>query len=205
MVAELLADAGHGVLTASTVAAATQQLAEHRVDVALVDLNLGNESGMELVAAIGSRAGADDAVAVIVVSGESQPSTVIESLALGAVDFVRKPFDRGELVARVGSALRSKRVLDGARRERRQQADAAARAVAAGDHLSMVRAALTDAEDAVAIRVARGLTNRIIASDLFVSVKAVEFHLGNIYRKLEVRNRTELAVLLRDTRAEPPV
>jgi len=69
----------------------------------------------------------------------------------------------------------------------------------------MVRAALTDAEDAVAIRVARGLTNRIIASDLFVSVKAVEFHLGNIYRKLEVRNRTELAVLLRDTRAEPPV
>jgi len=28
---------------------------------------------------------------------------------------------------------------------------------------------------------------------LFVTVKTVEFHLGNIFRKLDVRNRTELA------------
>jgi DNA-binding CsgD family transcriptional regulator len=37
------------------------------------------------------------------------------------------------------------------------------------------------------------MTNREVATTLFVSVKTVEFHLGNIYRKLGVRNRTQLA------------
>ncbi|GIM96060.1 hypothetical protein Ato02nite_078530 [Paractinoplanes toevensis] len=54
-------------------------------------------------------------------------------------------------------------------------------------------AALTGAEIRVAVAVADGLSNREAAERLFVSVKTVEFHLGNIFRKLDVRNRTELA------------
>ncbi|GAA1862073.1 helix-turn-helix transcriptional regulator [Asanoa iriomotensis] len=54
-------------------------------------------------------------------------------------------------------------------------------------------AALTGAEVRVAVAVADGLSNREVADHLFVSVKTVEFHLGNIFRKLGVRNRTELA------------
>jgi DNA-binding CsgD family transcriptional regulator len=52
---------------------------------------------------------------------------------------------------------------------------------------------LSCAELRVADVVARGLTNRETASELFVSVKTVDFHLQNIYRKLGVRSRTELA------------
>lgn len=44
--------------------------------------------------------------------------------------------------------------------------------------------------------VRQGATNREIAGALFVSEKAVEYHLGNAYRKLAVRSRTELALLL---------
>ncbi len=54
-------------------------------------------------------------------------------------------------------------------------------------------AALTGAEIRVAVAVADGLSNKEAADHLFVSVKTVEFHLGNIFRKLDVRNRTELA------------
>ncbi|MGX6605995.1 helix-turn-helix transcriptional regulator [Micromonosporaceae bacterium Da 78-11] len=54
-------------------------------------------------------------------------------------------------------------------------------------------AALTGAEIRVAVAVADGLSNKETAERLFVSVKTVEFHLGNIFRKLDVRNRTELA------------
>jgi DNA-binding NarL/FixJ family response regulator len=43
--------------------------------------------------------------------------------------------------------------------------------------------------------VQRGHTNREVAAQLFVTDKAVEYHLGNIYRKLDVRSRTELARL----------
>jgi DNA-binding CsgD family transcriptional regulator len=52
---------------------------------------------------------------------------------------------------------------------------------------------LTGSEVRVAVAVADGLSNRETAARLFVSVKTIEFHLGNVYRKLGVRNRTELA------------
>ena len=39
---------------------------------------------------------------------------------------------------------------------------------------------------------AEGLTNREIAQRLFVTVKAVQWHLRNVYRKLDVASRDEL-------------
>ncbi len=52
---------------------------------------------------------------------------------------------------------------------------------------------LTASERRVAELAAAGRANREIAEELFVTVKAVEFHLGNAYRKLDVRGRRELA------------
>jgi len=52
--------------------------------------------------------------------------------------------------------------------------------------------ALTQQELAVARLVVAGATNREAAATLFVSPKTIEFHLGNAYRKLDVRSRTEL-------------
>ena len=47
--------------------------------------------------------------------------------------------------------------------------------------------------------IARGYTNRGIAAELGITVHAVKFHLGSIFRKLGVVNRTEAAVAyLRD-------
>jgi DNA-binding NarL/FixJ family response regulator len=40
---------------------------------------------------------------------------------------------------------------------------------------------------------ASGMSNREIAEALFVTVKAVQWHLGNAYPKLGIRSRTELA------------
>jgi DNA-binding CsgD family transcriptional regulator len=52
---------------------------------------------------------------------------------------------------------------------------------------------LTRQERQVASLVAKGATNREAAAILFVNRKTVEFHLANVYRKLGVRSRTELA------------
>ena len=55
---------------------------------------------------------------------------------------------------------------------------------------------LSPQELQVALRVAEGATNREAAEALFVTTKTVEFHLGNVYRKLAIRSRTELARLV---------
>ena len=57
-------------------------------------------------------------------------------------------------------------------------------------------AALTPAERRTAEHAARGLTNREIAETLFVTRKTVEFTLGNVYAKLGIRSRAQLAEAL---------
>ena len=56
---------------------------------------------------------------------------------------------------------------------------------------------LTPQEEAVTALVARGLTNREVAAELFVSPKTVQYHLTRVYAKLGVRSRSELAALRR--------
>jgi len=56
--------------------------------------------------------------------------------------------------------------------------------------------ALTPQELQVALTASRGATNREAGAALFLSPKTIETHLSRIYRKLNVRSRTQLAHLL---------
>jgi DNA-binding CsgD family transcriptional regulator len=53
----------------------------------------------------------------------------------------------------------------------------------------------------VALAVGRGLPSREVAATLYVSTRTVEYHLQNIYRKLGVSTRSQLAALLAAERA----
>ena len=55
------------------------------------------------------------------------------------------------------------------------------------------QAGLTERELVIVRAVARGLSNEAIAKELWVAEQTVKFHLTNIYRKLDVKNRTEAA------------
>jgi len=57
---------------------------------------------------------------------------------------------------------------------------------------------LTAQESAVARLVAMGMGNRQVASELFISIKTVQFHLTHIYAKLNINSRAELAAQFRD-------
>ena len=59
-------------------------------------------------------------------------------------------------------------------------------------------ASLTTAERDVALPAASGKTNPQIAEQLFIARGTVKMHLSSVYRKLDVANRTELAVTARD-------
>ena len=59
---------------------------------------------------------------------------------------------------------------------------------------------LTPQEMQIAVLLSRGRTTREAASALFLSPKTIEYHLRNVYRKLDCRNRDELAVALKEVR-----
>ena len=65
------------------------------------------------------------------------------------------------------------------------------------------RTSLTPQELAVARLVAGGRTNRQTAAALVVSVKTIEYHLGNTYAKLGVTSRTQLALALHQDPGDP--
>jgi DNA-binding CsgD family transcriptional regulator len=64
---------------------------------------------------------------------------------------------------------------------------------------------LTAQEHRVALLVAQGSTNREAADVLFLSQKTIEFHLRNVFRKLGLRSRAELANMAGRTGALAPV
>ena len=64
---------------------------------------------------------------------------------------------------------------------------------------------MTNREAEVAYLVGQRMTNAEIASELFITPKAVEYHLGNIYAKFGLKGRQQLRDFLADSRRPAPV
>ncbi len=105
-----LTRASYKVSEASTAAEALTMLSG-KPDVILLDLGLPDRDGMELVPIIKSRTDAT----LLVVSARDATEQKVTALDLGADDYVTKPFDTDEVLARVRAALRHRLSAQGAR------------------------------------------------------------------------------------------
>ncbi len=97
----------HSVHTADEGIAAAKKL---QPEVILLDIDLEDLDGFEVLARLKADPITRD-IAVIFVSASNETMDRVRGLDLGAVDFVGKPFDVGELKARVRSALRMQRLV----------------------------------------------------------------------------------------------
>ena len=75
---------------------------------------------------------------------------------------------------------------------RRAETDLASQKITVGTRGSRSRLDLTDRERDVAVLVAKGMTNREVAAELYVSPKAIDYHLGHIFGKLGITSRRDL-------------
>jgi two-component system KDP operon response regulator KdpE len=88
--------------SAGTVAEAIKRTAAETPDIVLLDLGLPDGDGKDVI----RRAREWSDVPIIVLSAREREAEKIESLDLGADDYVNKPFNVGELMARMRTALR---------------------------------------------------------------------------------------------------
>lgn len=105
MLAEALEEAGFATLSFSRARAFEAALAQHQPDVCLVDLSLPDTDGLTLVHRLALEQGA----IVIIISGRAQVQDRVTGLELGADDYIIKPFDPAEVVARIRARLRTPR------------------------------------------------------------------------------------------------
>jgi two-component system alkaline phosphatase synthesis response regulator PhoP len=101
-VAAYLRNAGYSVRTASTAGAAVTELANEPPALIVLDLNLPDGDGVELCRRI--RKGSD--VPILMLTARDEDIDKIIGLEVGADDYMTKPFNPRELVARVKSVLR---------------------------------------------------------------------------------------------------
>ncbi|MEY8766121.1 MULTISPECIES: response regulator transcription factor [Francisella] len=92
---------GYDVESASTASIATSLLGQYHPDVVILDLGLPDQDGQDWLKAV--RVSSD--VPIIVVSARNDTEEVVKALENGANDYVKKPFDMPELIARVRRQL----------------------------------------------------------------------------------------------------
>jgi two-component system phosphate regulon response regulator OmpR len=102
MVADYLGEAGFRIGTAATGAVATQMMASDDFDAVILDLMLPDADGLDLCRNI--RAKSD--IPVLMLTARGDPLDRVVGLELGADDYLPKPFEPRELLARLRAILR---------------------------------------------------------------------------------------------------
>jgi len=85
---------------------ARRLISDNKYDLILLDLMLPGFSGEELISIIRK----DNDVPIIVITAKGDVSTLVDVLALGANDYIAKPFNNSEVLARIEAQLRSRNI-----------------------------------------------------------------------------------------------
>src|SRR5712671_2832416 len=102
LIADYLGENDLRVTTVATGAEMERVLAEHAIDVVVLDLRLVGEDGMQLAKKLRETS----EIPIIIVSGRKDEADRVMGLELGADDYLTKPFGPRELLARVRAVLR---------------------------------------------------------------------------------------------------
>lgn len=110
VLAQGLEEAGYFVDAVAAGDEAIDQLRFYEYDVAVIDWRMPRVSGLEVVAWARKN---NRPTAMLMLTARDTPSDRIEGLDAGADDYLIKPFDFGELVARIRALQRRPRTVDG--------------------------------------------------------------------------------------------
>lgn len=160
-------------------------LQEHTVNVVLLDINLGKESGLDICKYICDE---HPSVRVIAISMYSEESFITKMLKNGASGYILKNTGREELLKAIrivheGGTYQSAEVMNvivnGLSRQKQQEKN-------------IYQLRFTRREKEILDLIAKGLTTREIANELFISEKTVETHRSNLLAKFDVKNVVSL-------------
>ena len=170
---------------AKNVAEALDVAAASPIDVALVDLHLGNESGLSLVSSL------KDVLPLcrsIIVTGFPSEDLIFEASRAGAFDIVEKSVSTNELAGRIRSAATGRKMLDDF------TVRTAKEHLAADGTMALKTLGATDRE--ILAYIAQGMTDKQISQRVYLSAQTVRNRISRLLGILGRENRTQLALLV---------
>jgi DNA-binding NarL/FixJ family response regulator len=182
----VVGEAADGADVPSAVASGTP-------DVVLMDLRMPKVDGVTATRQLRRR---PSAPAVVVLTTFDADDNVVAALSAGASGFLLKDTPPEQIVSAIHRVAAGEPILSPVITRRlmdRTVSEAGIRQRAAH-----ILDGLSERESEVAVAVARGMSNAEIAADLYLSVATVKAHVSNILTKLDLDNRTQLAVLAHD-------
>ncbi|HEY0288398.1 MAG TPA: response regulator [Pseudomonas sp.] len=185
LLSDALDEAGYMVLVALDGHSALNRIQRRRPDLILLDAMMPGLNGFDTCRQI--KAQTDTAnIPVLFMTALTDSEHVVQGFEAGAIDYVTKPIQCAEVLARVASHLRTARILQSAR--------IASQPMGFDDKPANCRLSsrfqLTEREIEVLRWVSCGKTNKDIADILQLSPRTVNKHLEHIYVKLGVETRT---------------
>jgi len=185
----MLLDGHHGlsvIALVENIADALHQIDRDPPDIAIIDIGLKNESGLDLIGRIKER---NRTVRVLVVTMHDESLYGERAMTAGAMGFLNKQAASRKIVEAIDCVREGKVYISDELSERM-----ATRKWADGQAYPLTGvASLTNRELEIFSRIGDGLTTSEIAKRLHLSIKTVESHRQNIKSKLKLRNAAELS------------
>ena len=179
------ADDGHGAVNRTR---ATQP------DVLVLDLNLPGLTGAEVCARLTQDAGSGrPRTRILILSASGDSKDVLEAVKAGALGYLVKSAGREEFLAAVRSTAAGEPVFTAPLAGLVLGEFRRVHSEAAGSAPRRAVPELTDRETEILKYVATGMGYKEIAAALFLSHRTVQNHVQNIFGKLHLNNRVELA------------
>jgi DNA-binding NarL/FixJ family response regulator len=165
----------------------------HPTDVVLMDIRMPRVNGIVATARARARANPPE---VIVLTTFDSDENVLRALRAGASGFLLKDAPPTEIATAIRRVAAGEPILSP--RITRRLMDRAATEAGAYARARNALATLSAREHDVAVAVGQGRTNAEIAAELHVSVATVKAHVTRVLTKLDVGNRTQIALLVHD-------
>ncbi len=182
------------VVTAASAAAARQALiADADFDLVLLDLQLGDADGFDLLAELRSRC---PALPVVVVSGSDGDTEIVRAIDLGAMGFVPKRAGNDVLFEALRTVMSGGIFVPTLSGEREAERAGAAPAGGPPAPASLGGFGLTPRQIEVLGLLLQGKPNKLIARELSVSVETVKDHVAAVLRALKVNSRTQAVLVV---------
>ncbi len=164
-----------------------------RPDVVVLDVRLGQDSGLDVCHRLLAR---DSTCCVVFLTVYDDEQYLFQALRAGAVGYLLKRVDGRQLVEHLQAVRAGEIVIDAALAGR---TTASAARLAAGEFWPGAHLGLTQRESEVLSLMVAGHHNRAIASRLVVGEETVKSHVSSVYRKLDVSDRSSaVATALRE-------